>query len=369
MLGNARYLFLWLRLYRPDIAAAWITEDDRTARLLTDAGYAAYQRWSLRGMWATMRSRVFVFCHSMSDINEHLSGGAYLLNLWHGVGIKAIMLGHKTGLMAHYSKYRRVPLAKLLFLDYFTQPDVVVTTSEFMRRHFAQQFQLPPERCPILGYSRMDACLDRKLSQSSIALDEQSGFTFPAGQFAEYYLYMPTWRDTARPFLDEALPDLARLSALLKARDAVLLLKLHPYTAAKFQSSFDNIIAWPSDVEVYSYLDRIDCLITDYSSILYDFLYISGKGIILYTFDLEEYVSTDRAMLYPFDENTVGLRVGDFETLCRAVEDGSGLREPPDASQLREKFWGEGTRLASPTIVDFVSQAIGGLPRSEERAS
>lgn len=55
-----------------------------------------------------------------------------------------------------------------------------------------------------------------------------------------------------------------------------------------------------------------DVLITDYSSILYDYLLMQEKETVLFLFDYEEYVR-DRDFYYPFEENVVGRKVSSFE--------------------------------------------------------
>ena len=356
--GNSRYLFLWMAIYRPDIHVTWLAENEETRRLITDSGMVAHRRWSPKGVVASLRSSVFVYCHTLSDINIPLSGGAMLLNLWHGVGIKATMLGDKTGIMSHYQKYETNPLARMVFYEYLKKPDIVATTSDFMQSHFSSQFEIPFDHCPQLGYSRLDASSDTKLRKKSEEIDQSQGFRFNPSGFKEVYIYMPTWRDTGRPFLEDALPDLDRLSAVLRERDALLYVKLHPRTADVWPGDMRNIVLWPGETEVYTYLHEFDSLITDYSSILYDFIFVKNAGILLYTFDYEKYLSVDHSILYPFDENTAGRRVNSFDELCRAIEDGSVVEPCPNTAVIREKFW-EGCDVpASPGIIDYVEKML-----------
>jgi len=109
---------------------------------------------------------------------------------------------------------------------------MLATTSDFMQPHFSSQLRLQPEPCPQLGYRRLDCGFDTTLYDISTKLDADAGFDpNPAGA-AELFVYMPTFRDTKRSFIDEALTDLERLSAALRGRNALLYVKLHPYTKA-----------------------------------------------------------------------------------------------------------------------------------------
>lgn len=356
--GNSKYLFLWVATNRPDLRAVWLADNDATVRLITDAGFVAYRRWSLRGVRATVRSRVLVYCHGLSDVNARLSGGAYLANLWHGVGLKSTMFGDRTGIMSHYKRRWSNPLGRTLFYAYLKAPDMLATTSDFMQAHFAEQFELPRERCPQLGYPRLDTVADGELRRLAIDLDARQGFRFnPAGR-REAYLYMPTWRDTGRPFLTAALPDLDRLNDLLRARDALLYIKLHPWTKESLPAGYSHIASWPDEIETYSYFDQLTGLITDYSSVLYDYLFSRDGGAILYTFDRASYEAEDHALLYPFDENVAGVTVQDFDALCDVLARGTALVPCARAAAIREKFWGGSAVPASPAIVSYIEKAV-----------
>ncbi len=362
--GNAKYLFLWISIHRPDMRAVWLTDNRHTRDQIRQAGFAAYTRWSPGGMIAALRAKVFAFCHGVEDVNLHLSAGAYLLNLWHGVGLKATMFGDVNGVVSSAQKYGRNWLSRQFFLEYLTPPDAVVTTSPFMQAHFADQFRLPAERCPQLGYSRLDVGLDGALKQQSRIIDEAGGFAFNPRGYSEVYIYMPTFRDTGRPFLAQALPDLERLSKALQARNALLYVKLHRRTRAEDIAAYENIERWPESVDFYTYLDEFSVMITDYSSILYDYIFSNDRGVILYTFDYEEYLKNDRSLLYPFDENTAGLRVGNFDALVAALASGEALAEPERAAEVRRKFWGAERAPASPRIISYVDGALGADHRS-----
>lgn len=351
--GNPRYLFLWMALHRPDIRVTWITGDRAVLRQLAAAGYRARARWSAGGMLAALRSGVFVFGHGLGNVNVHLSGGAFLLNLWHGVGLKPIHLGFGAGRTAQ-ARRQATALGRLAAREYLQPYDALVTTSDMMQAHFAQQTELPVANCPQLGYPRLDCVADAALAEAVDQLDRAAGFAWDES-FAETYIYMPTYRDTGRPFLDQALPDPARLSAVLAARGALLYVKPHPQTSGSVAATA-NIRAWPAGIDVNAYLARFTGLITDYSSVLYDYLFVRPTGAMLYVFDHDDYIANDRTLLYPFDENVAGLRVNDFDALCAALGDGAALGEEgaADVERIRRRFWGGSSLPASPAIVAYV---------------
>ena len=154
-------------------------------------------------------------------------------------------------------------LGRLYNLDFLIPPDAVVTTSDMMQAHFADQFGLPAGQCPQLGYPRLDCAVDGVLNEAARSIDRKAGFEFNTEGFAELYIYMPTFRDTERPFLEQALPDLDRLSEVLRRRDALLYVKPHPRTAARLETPHGNVRLWPRDVDINAYLADFTGLITD----------------------------------------------------------------------------------------------------------
>jgi len=356
--GNPKYLFLWMAIHRPDLRVSWITGDEGVRRMLRDAGYRAYCRWSVRGMIAALRAHVFVFGHGLGNVNATLSGGAYLLNLWHGVGLKAIHLGFARGKTAEARRAAgESRLRRALAVEYLRPYDALVTTSDMMQAHFATQTELPPERCPQLGYPRLDGNADPALLAAVEAFDKANGFVWNAGGFAETYIYMPTYRDTGRPFLDMALPDLDRLSRVLAGRHALLYVKPHPDTRGNLDERH-NVRRWDDRIDVNAYLPRMTGLITDYSSVLYDYLFARDTGTILYTFDLDAYLAADRDLVHPFEENVAGVRVADFDALCGTLESGAALVPDSRTPVIRARFWGGSPDCASAAIVEHVMREL-----------
>lgn len=358
--GNPKYLFLWIALYRPDIRATWITSDERIIRLLRQHGYRVARRKSPEGIKTALRSRVFAFSQIVNSVNFSLSHGAYLLNLWHGVGIKAIRFGRRSGPGKQAKRGATNIWRRLRYLKELQPFDTVVTTSEMMQHHFASQFEQPLKHFPQLGYPRLDCAIDPKLREIAISMDRDLGFDFNADNFNEVYLYAPTWRDTNRSFLDEAIPDLARLSKILSKRDALLYIKPHPQTVTTFSSLPHNIRIWPAIIDCQPYLDTLKALITDYSSILYDYLAVNSNTALLYTFDQDSYLANDRDLLFPFEENTTGYRAFDYDTFCKAIETGVPAtgHSDSDRQKLTKKFWGGSRSPASPAIIEYVENAL-----------
>lgn len=104
------------------------------------------------------------------------------------------------------------------------------------------------------------------------------------------YVYMPTFREGENG--DVAYDDFFQsLDEGLK-NDEVLFVKLHYYDAAKVRlDKFKHIFLYPNDIETYEFLNIADTLISDYSSVIYDFA-VTRKKIIRFAFDTEKYAKS-----------------------------------------------------------------------------
>lgn len=104
-------------------------------------------------------------------------------------------------------------------------------------------------------------------------------------------MYMPTYRDFGTS-IQQTEELLRRLDNELDENNIVFV-KLHPFDAQKLSldfSDFNKIHLYPERFETYEFLTAVDTLITDYSSIMYDFLN-TGRELVLYTYDKTEYYS------------------------------------------------------------------------------
>jgi CDP-glycerol glycerophosphotransferase (TagB/SpsB family) len=115
---------------------------------------------------------------------------------------------------------------------------------------------------------------------------------------------------------------------------------------------------WPHEADLYSAFPFVDGLITDYSSLHYDWIFRSDRGAVLYTFDQQSYESADRTLLHPFDENVAGWRARNFDELLELIVTGRALEAHPGVPAVRRKFWGSEEGPASPRIVAAIEEGL-----------
>lgn len=339
---NAKYLFIYANEHCRDRELAWISNNSETVALVRGLGYRAYRSTSLKGALYALTSRYWFFNAYTSDIMFCLSGGAVCINLWHGVGLKRIEFNTVSGLLADRFIKRR--FREVFFHpESFRRPDWLLTSAPFQTSMFAKAFRIAHAQCLEYGYPR-NAILTSRPSEvldfiKKYEPESTSALLREFEKFSKVYIYMPTWRDSQREIFIQNL-DLQKLNGALSAKGELLLLKPHANTiVTDAVEGCSNIRLIDSRTDIYPLLPFVDVLITDYSSILYDYILMSGKAVLLYLYDYAGYVR-ERDFYYPFDENVIGERAYNSDELIAAIQRGVPVLDEDARLALVNKFWG-----------------------------
>ena len=341
---NAKYLFIYCQKQRKDIDSAWLSLSIGTVKTVRSLGLTAYFTLSPKGLWHALTSKYWFYNSYSSDIMFGLSGGAVCVNLWHGVGLKRTEFNITSGTLADryvHKKFRE----RFYHPEAFKRPDWLLTSTPFQTHMFASAFRIDQSHCLELGYPRNEILTcDEKKRKAHIASFENEATKRVIAQIAErdykkVFIYMPTWRDSQRDIFVQSF-DLAKMNKMLQEKDSLLILKPHANTIVDHIDNYSNIILADSKADVYPILPYTDVLITDYSSVLYDYVLMEDKDVILYLYDYEEYVK-ERDFYYPFDENVVGKRVSNFEELYSCIEKEDYQIDSKKKAEIVEKFWGK----------------------------
>ena len=212
--------------------------------------------------------------------------GQVFFNTWHGTPLKVMGVHnmpeeHRTGNVQH----------PFLSSDYLLYPN------DYMREKMLTAFMIDkmyPGKILMEGYPRNSIFFDQKRAQE---LKEKLNYSDK-----QLFIYMPTYKGILMERKDEEQKDeiheiLAELDANLKDNQ-LLLVKLHVYNQSKINfRKFKHIEAFPTGYEIYDVINMADVLVTDYSSVFFDFAN-SRKKIVLFNYDEAEYLA-DRGVYIP----------------------------------------------------------------------
>lgn len=357
---NAKYLFIHVMEQMPDIDCAWLSVNRTTVRTIKEKGLKAYHVLSPAGIWFALRAKCWFFNAYSSDIMFCLSGGAKLVNLWHGLPLKRIEFDIESGILA--DRFVKKTLKERYFHpEVFKRPDYVVSSTELFSEVFARSFRIPLERCLNLGLARNEiltwpeekrrAFIDRYEPVETLDLIGQMG------NFDRVFVYMPTWRDSQNDFVSAGF-DFKSIEEVMSENNALLLIKPHANTFIDpvILNGLAHIKLLPSTLDIYPVLPYTDVLITDYSSVMYDYILMEKKDVILYLFDKEEYVN-ERPFIWSFEDMTYGHRAGSFETLLELVGNAGLCPDEAEKAVLVKKCWGENSLDTCERISSFFKQS------------
>ncbi|MGN0613044.1 MAG: CDP-glycerol glycerophosphotransferase family protein [Porcipelethomonas sp.] len=215
--------------------------------------------------------------------------GQIILNTWHGTPLKNMGRDVKNEVYNMGNVMRN-----LIFADFLVFPN------EYMKEKMVNAYMLKNlSKATILneGYPRNSVFFNegrRAELRKHFGIDGK-----------DVIVYMPTWRGQVNSYdVDRVL---AETESFLKEMDSrlkdnqLMYVKYHPLMKLEFSDDkYKHIKAFPAGYEYYEILNMADTLVTDYSSVFYDFAN-SGRKIILYTYDKEEYFRT-RGVYVSLDE-------------------------------------------------------------------
>ncbi len=235
-----------------------------------------------RSVWRILRSK-FIFYH-----NEMLAimptKNQVSIDFWHATTFKKIN--------------------KMIDPDYrYDFFSYITATSEMYRPIFAESFGCELDRVIVNGHPRNDYLFDNVNELQKIGVNK--------AEYNKIFMWMPTYRfsynevqrDTDWEHLTESgLPifksneDVEALNSYLKDNSSLLLIKLHPaqktdifnYTNRSNIKFLTNPQLDELDIHFYSLLKDTDALITDYSSVFFDYLLID-KPLAFTLDDLDSY--------------------------------------------------------------------------------
>ena len=357
-LDNAKYLFLHVLRNHPEIKAYMVSDKPGLIRFLKEQNLPVLYKWSFKGFFYGLRAKFYIISAYVDDINFWTSGGAVVFNLWHGIPLKKIEFDITTGPLA--KRYQKKPLFLRIFKPYFyRRPNFVLSTSAEVSRIFARAFRIREEQCPALGYPRTDIFFKNE-TQISEHIERNEPTTLQelvkmVRPFDHVLLYMPTWRDDRSNFLQKAFPDLQKLNDILARQNALLLIKLHPNDVSlQTFEDLSHIKTLTAKLDLYPFLPFTSALMTDYSSIYFDYLLLK-KPIIFYPFDLQEYVRL-RELYFEYEEAVCPPIVKTFEQLLSVLQNLEELIPTEKQNLLLQRFWKFQDGNSSERVVRFLKE-------------
>lgn len=263
------------------------------------------------------------------------------LQTWHGTPLKTLGKQMRMGLESMHNVQHN-----FLQANYLMHPNMFTKT--VMMRDYNME-DLYTGKVVLSGYPRNSIFLNTKKAnevRKQLGLEDKTIFA-----------YMPTWRGTSNHSVEEddysnQVRTMFRYMDDRLLDDQILFVNFHPIL--KFVVSFEeykHIRPFPNSVNNYEFLNCTDALITDYSSVFFDYS-ITRKPIVLFTYDYDEYMR-DRGMYFDIRELPFK-RVEKIEELTDLLTSGQILKEEYSDPEYYEKYTKYDSLDASGKMLDLV---------------
>ena len=307
--SNGYAFYKWLQLNHPEYNVTLVEP--------WPSSHLKWKTWQKIGA-----ARYVITTHQPFKVRKHQIN----VQLWHVVPLR------RMGIMANNTKRRDNRRNEKLW---HKNADIVASSSDLYESLMSACMAIETKKYRKLGFPRLDLLAKPVISKKQLLADL---FKTEDDQ-AQIGIYMPTFRyeleDKSimekikeRNFFAFRDFDVEKLNTELKKRHQYLIVKLHPYEMrlfANFKSSYSNIAFMNNDYlfdhnyDLYELLGDTDFLMTDFSSIYFDYLHLN-KPIVFVTNFLEQYEKTRGLLMGPYAEITPGICVNSEDELIRNLD-------------------------------------------------
>ncbi|MCT7501670.1 CDP-glycerol glycerophosphotransferase family protein [Aliarcobacter cryaerophilus] len=250
------------------------------------------------------------------------------IQLWHGVGLKKM------------SKMNNITY------DYFISTSNWTNETNFKNIFSAKEFLN-------FGYPRNDIFFKEEDDLDFIFCDRLILKTILDNKDKKIVLYTPTHRENN----NNLLLDFDSLNDKLKQLNTIFIVKLHPFILEFYskieEKTYSNIFFHNAFGDIYPLLKYIDILVSDYSSIVYDFLLLN-KPIVFYIYDINEY-KKNVSLLFDYDEFSPGIKVKNQDELENSFSKKDEYREKRE--EIKNLFFDKiAQNESSKNIIDKIKE-------------
>jgi CDP-glycerol glycerophosphotransferase len=325
---GALALFLEARRANPNLTLTWLARNPRDDADAHRLGIPTVRLTSWRGFWRTLRAEVLVVTHGFGDVNRFGTRGGFIVQLWHGIPLKLIHLDSPATMRSPILPNSRVvtTVLRTLYRGAARGIRMFPAASDTAATRLRTAFALPANRVVVTGDPRDDVLSqgtpDDRATTARDLLARRLDIP-PVSSRTRILMHAPTWRDGA---VDPVIPtphEWDAISDYLARADAILVLRPHPLSVGDYGAgplASDRIMLLDSAMQpdITPVLPAVDTLITDFSSVAYDYA-LTGGEILYLAPDVESY-STSRGLYEPYAQFSGGHEVATWHDLLALLE-------------------------------------------------
>lgn len=330
-MDNSKYLFEYILEHHPEIKAVWVTKNKDIYNQLIAENKPVV-------MWRTRECRkivsraelAFIDHFKMSDVDNRsgFNDKTKVVQLWHGVGLKSMrdVVAETTFRGVRYDRGKILKdsdrgwerfrkkcwhFIHAPFSERFEHYFMLLCPGQERIDQIAKTMDIPLERCFLSGHPR------------NIHLHSAEH------ECGRDILYAPTFRwdpEIEKQLCCQIVESADEIENYLAAVDRNLVIRLHPLTWRSYSNILGVLeekyahIQIDLEKDVYENLGNYAVLITDYSSIAYDFVLLD-RPVIFFNFDYDHYCQHDHALNYDYEAYTPGVKTSTWAETLAAIQE------------------------------------------------
>ncbi|NMA83315.1 MAG: hypothetical protein GX962_05565, partial [Epulopiscium sp.] len=311
---------------------------------LVKKGTVAYVKYLARAKYLITDT---TFPHYFNKREEQ----SYIM-AWHGTPYKTIGKDVKS---SNYDSHKNV-MKNILHTDYFISPSKYTTDTILNSQTSKDLFS---GEVLELGMPRVD------LTYNVNAEELKMKMNIPLEK--KVVLYAPTWNDYSQDInqsVSELVRDAEQLQMLL-GNDYLVALKVHYYEYQAISNMNTECYLVDNSIDTNKVLQVSDYLITDYSSVFFDYLGLK-RPIYFYFKNYDEY-STKRGLYLEKDE-LPGPTCSTIDKLAELISESIGVLEDKYFPMI-ERFSPYDDGKVSKRVIDYIffnkKQTLGSIYKTE----
>ena len=263
---------------------------------------------TIKQLYVINTSKVVIINDNNFVISSFKREGVNVIQVWHAAGA--------------IKKFGNVIKRSYPIKNY----DYVICNGEYWKEAYSQAFSVRKEQVVTTGMPRLDELVDKTYLQVA---KERLYQKYPQLQGKKIILYAPTFRGDIYQGMSKIDMDMIKIVENLP-QDYILLYKCHPLLNTASYGESDRIFNMNHEV-LHDLFAISDCLVSDFSSIIFDFALLD-KPIYAYVPDLDEYLS-DRGCFVDYEAMMDGVMAKSEEALVDLLLEGKN-----EAKRMREDY-------------------------------
>jgi CDP-glycerol glycerophosphotransferase (TagB/SpsB family) len=305
---------------RPGLAAIYLARDAALRDRLRSLGGKAEVAGGWRAAWLWLRAGTIAVdsIDWMRGLRLAGSRGARVVQMWHGIPLKHVQLARVDTRRSRGALLDAAFALHVAVTGRHARTAWFLSTSEWITEHaFARSFRY--DRISHAGYPRNDALFGPPGALGALGVDARAmaAAVAHAGPVA---LYAPTFREALEDPFATGLVDLAELGRHAQRLGVLLLVKLHPWMHGRLGAAEPpGVMLVSPESDAYPLMRHADLLVTDYSSIFFDYLLLD-RPVLFFPYDLERYLARERAMYFDYEAMTPGPKARTLDALVAAMQ-------------------------------------------------